>query len=77
MSIKDSTQLTDYVTTNVIVSLKQPEVSVELSTSGNVNLFIGSMLLSLKPADAALVAASLATVASTALVNSTLKLVTE
>ena len=77
MSIKDSTQLQDSVTTNVIVSLKQPEVSVELSTSGNVNLFIGSMLLSFKPVDAASVAASLATVAATALVNNTLKLVTE
>lgn len=77
MSIKDSTQLQDSVTTNVIVSLKQPEVSVELSTSGNVNLFIGSMLLVFKPVDAASVAASLATVAATALVNDTLKLVTE
>ena len=77
MPIKDSTQLEDYVTTNVIVSVKQPEVSVELSTSGNVNLFIGSMLLVFKPVDAASVAASLATVAATALVNNTLKLVTE
>ncbi len=77
MPIKDSTQLQDSVTTNVIVSLKQPEVSVELSTSGNVNLFIGSMLLVFKPVDAASVAASLATVAATALVNDTLKLVTE
>jgi len=77
MSIKDSTQLEDWVTTNVIVSVKQPEVSVELSTSGNVNLFIGSLLVTLKPADAASVAASLATVAATALVNTTLKLVTE
>lgn len=77
MPIKDSTQLQDSVTTNVIVSLKQPEVSVELSTSGNVNLFIGSMLLVFKPVDAASVAASLATVAATALVNDTLRLVTE
>lgn len=77
MSMSDSTQLEDIVTTNVIVSVKKPMARAELSTSGNVNLFIGSLLLVFKPADAALVAASLATVASTALVNNTLKLVTE
>ena len=77
MSIKDSTQLQDWVTTNVIVSVSKPKIDCQLSAEGNINLFIGSMLLSLRPADAASVAASLATVAATALANDTLRLVTE
>lgn len=64
MPISDSTQLTDYVTTNVIVSVREPKIDCRLSSEGKVNLFIGSILLSLTPADAALVAASLAMVAA-------------
>ena len=78
MSVTDSTQLGDRVSVGITMSMSAPKVRVDLSdNSGHVVLLIDAVCLILKPADAASLAASLATVAATALVNSTLKLVTE
>lgn len=77
MSMSDSTQLSDDVIAHVTVSVDAPFVRAELSDTGKVRLYIGGIALSMSPGDAARAAASLATVASTALVNKALKLVTE
>lgn len=78
MSVTDSTQLGDRVSVGITMSMSAPKVRAHLSDSGGeVVLLVGDVCLILRPADAASVAASLATVASTALVNNTLKLVTE
>ena len=77
MSMSDSTQLSDYLITHTAITINAPMVKVDLTDQGRVHVTFGTTVLSLSAADAATLAASLATVASTALVNNVIKLVTE
>ena len=77
MSMSDSTQFSDNPIAHITMSVDAPFVRVELSETGKVRVFMGGVMLSLAPRDAADLAASLASVASTAIVNTALKLVTE
>lgn len=75
MSMSDSTKLSDDLVANITLQLSTPMVRVELTDTGRVMLYVGGLVMVMKPQAAAELAASLATVASTALVNQALKLV--
>lgn len=77
MSMSDSTQLQKHVTANFAVDIDPPTVKAVTGDHGTVNLFVGPLLLTFSPEDAANLAASLASVAATAMVNNVLRLVTE
>lgn len=77
MSMSDSTQLSDLLIAHTALAIHGPMVKVELTDQGRVHITFDTTVLSLSAADAATLAASLATVASTALVNNVIKLVTK
>lgn len=77
MSMTDSTQLGRHVVAALTVEIDAPRVRAHTDEAGVVSLFVGPLLVTLSASDAATLAASLATVAETAMVNKTLRLVTE
>lgn len=77
MSMTDSTQLGRHVVAGLTVEIDAPMVRAHSDDAGVVSLFIGPLLLTMSATDAATMAASLASVAATAMVNQTLKLVTD
>lgn len=76
MSVTDSTQLPDDVVVSMTTSIHTPRVQAKVASNGRVYLSLGNLILALTPEAAASVAASLATAASTAILNATQQSVT-
>jgi hypothetical protein len=75
MSMTDTTQLHDDVTAHVAVSVDAPMVRAQWHSGGYITLSVGGVMLTMSPESAVTVAASLASVASTAVLNTAMKLV--